>query len=52
MQVEAAFFDAAGGLPERNARRQRVVPADVLAKMAAKLAPPTVEEGFTKVTVV
>ena len=35
---------------ERNARRHRVVPADALAKMAAKLVPPSAAEGFTRVT--
>jgi hypothetical protein len=29
-----------------------VVPGEALAKMAAKLAPPSVEEGFARVTVV
>jgi hypothetical protein len=29
-----------------------VVPEEALAKLAAKLAPPTVEEGFARVTVV
>ena len=50
-QVEAVFFDVP--LPvclARNARRQRVVPEDALAKMSAKLAPPGVAEGFSLVT--
>ena len=51
--VEAVFFD----IPievcrERNRRRQRVVPEDVLERMAAKLVPPTLEEGFSAITVV
>ena len=51
--VEAMFFD----LPlevcrARNARRQRVVPEDAMAKMAAKLAPPDIEEGFSRVTAI
>jgi predicted kinase len=51
--VEAVFFD----IPlevcrERNRSRDRVVPDDVLEKMAAKLVPPTVREGFARVTVV
>ena len=51
--VEAVFFD----IPievcrERNCRRERVVPADVLERMAAKLVPPTIEEGFSAITVV
>jgi predicted kinase len=50
--VEAVFFDVPLDVClERNARRPRVVPGEALAKMAAKLAPPSVEEGFTLVTV-
>ena len=37
---------------ERNQRRDRVVPEDVMQRMAAKLRPPAFEEGFTKITVV
>jgi predicted kinase len=37
---------------ERNQRRQRVVSEDVMRRMAAKLRPPSFEEGFTKITVV
>ena len=37
---------------ERNARRHRVVPEDALAAMALKLAPPRIEEGFARVTIV
>jgi predicted kinase len=52
-EVEAVFFDVPLGVClERNAFRRRVVPGEVLAKMAAKLVPPSVEEGFTRVTVV
>ena len=51
--VEAVFFDVPLDVcRERNRRRGRVVPDDVLERMAAKLAPPTTEEGFTLVTVV
>jgi len=51
--VEAIFFDVPLEVcRERNGRRGRVVPADVLERMAAKLVPPTVEEGFSAVTVV
>jgi predicted kinase len=50
--VEAVFFDVPLAVClERNARRARVVPGEALAKMAAKLTPPSVEEGFTRVTV-
>jgi predicted kinase len=37
---------------ERNRRRERSVDEDVMRRMAAKLKPPTFEEGFSKVTVV
>jgi len=36
----------------RNRRRQRRVPAEVMERMARKLAPPTREEGFSKITIV
>ena len=52
-EVEAVFFDVPLAVcRERNARRRRVVPEDALAKMAAKLTPPGVEEGFARVTVI
>ena len=52
-EVEAVFFDVPLEVcRQRNARRHRVVPEDALAKMAAKLAPPTIAEGFARVTVV
>ena len=51
--VEAIFFD----IPlevcrERNRRRGRIVPDDVMEKMAAKLAPPSKQEGFSRIQVV
>jgi predicted kinase len=51
--VEAVFF----AVPlevcrERNRRRSRVVPDDVMAKMAAKLVPPSVTEGFDRISVI
>jgi predicted kinase len=50
--VEAVFFDVPLDVcVERNARRHRVVPGEALAKMAAKLVPPSVEEGFARVTI-
>ena len=52
-EVEAVYFDVPLDVClERNAGRPRVVPVEALAKMAAKLAPPSVEEGFARVTVV
>ena len=51
--VEAVFFDVPLEVCRaRNASRERVVPEDALARMAAKLKPPTLEEGFARVTVV
>ena len=51
--VEAVFFD----LPletcrRRNARRRRVVPEEAMERLAARLTPPSVAEGFSKVTVI
>jgi predicted kinase len=37
---------------ERNQRRERNVPEDVMQRMAGKLRPPKFEEGFAKITVV
>ena len=52
-EVEAVFFDVELDVcRERNARRRRVVPEDALAKMAAKLVAPAVEEGFARVTLI
>jgi predicted kinase len=51
--AEAVFFDV--GLEvclERNRARDRVVPEEAMRMMAAKLRPPSVEEGFARVTVV
>jgi predicted kinase len=51
--VEAIHFDVPLEVcRERNRRRGRIVPEEVLERMAAKLTPPTLEEGFSVVTVV
>jgi predicted kinase len=51
--VEAVFFDVPLEVCRaRNARRQRVVPEEAMAKMAAKLAPPDIQEGFSRVIAV
>jgi predicted kinase len=51
-EVEAVFFDVPLEVClDRNARRHRVVPGEALAKMAAKLVPPTTEEGFARVEI-
>ncbi len=50
--IEALFFDVPVEVClERNRRRHRVVPDEAVLRMAAKLVPPTLEEGFLKVTV-
>ena len=52
-EVEALFFDVPIEVClERNRRRERVVPPEAIERMARKLAPPTREEGFSRVTVV
>lgn len=52
-RVEAVFFDVPlETCRERNRGRARVVPEDVLERMAKKLVPPTLEEGFAGITVV
>jgi predicted kinase len=52
-EVHAVFFDVAVEVcMERNQRRERMVPEDVMQRMAAKLKPPTFDEGFAKITVV
>jgi len=51
--IQAVYFDVPLEVClERNQRRQRVVSEDVMRKMAAKMKPPTFEEGFSKITVV
>jgi predicted kinase len=52
-ELEAIYFDVPLEVcRERNARRHRVVPEDALAKMAARLVPPSASEGFDHVTTV
>jgi predicted kinase len=52
-EVHAVFFDVPLDIClERHQRRDRVVPEDVMRRMAAKLKPPAFEEGFAKITVV
>jgi len=52
-EVQAVFFDVPVDVClERNRKRERVVPEDVMRRMAGKLKPPTFEEGFAKITVV
>ena len=52
-EVHAVFFDVPLEVcVERHQRRDRVVPEDVMRRMAAKLKAPTFDEGFAKITVV
>jgi predicted kinase len=52
-EIEAVFFDVPLEVcRERNTRRPRVAPEEAMAKMARKLAPPTVDEGFARVTAI
>jgi predicted kinase len=52
-EVHAVFFDVPLEVCiERHERRDRVVPEDVMRRMAAKLKPPAFDEGFAKITVV
>jgi len=52
-EMEAVFFDVPLEICRaRNAQRHRVVPEEAMERLAAKLKPPSEEEGFQKVTVV
>jgi predicted kinase len=52
-EIEAVYFDVPLEICKaRNAARHRTVPPEVLDQMAAKLVPPSIEEGFTHVEVV
>ncbi len=52
-EMEALYFDVPLEVCRaRNAARDRIVPEDVMVKMAAKLVPPTLTEGFDRVTVI
>ena len=52
-EVQAVLFDVPLEVClSRNQRRDRVVPEEAMRRMAAKLKPPSFEEGFSKITVV
>jgi predicted kinase len=52
-EVHAVFFDVPLDVCiDRHQRRDRVVPEDVMRRMAAKLKAPAFTEGFAKITVV
>jgi predicted kinase len=49
-EIEAVFFDVpAEECIRRNRGRQRIVPDEVIRKMAKELVPPTVAEGFSRI---
>ncbi len=51
--AEALYFDVPLEVcRERNLRRNRVVPDEALERMAAKLVPPGLAEGFVRISVV
>jgi predicted kinase len=51
--AHAVFFDVPLEVClERNRRRERQVKEEIIQRMAAKLKPPTFDEGFGKITVV
>jgi predicted kinase len=52
-EVQAVLFDVPLEVClARNQRRDRLVPEEAMRRMAAKLKPPSFEEGFSKITVV
>jgi predicted kinase len=52
-EIEALYFDVPLDICKaRNLLRARVVPEHALDLMAAKLQPPSIDEGFTRVEVV
>ena len=52
-EVEAILFDVPlETCLERNRLRARIVPEDALTKMAARLVPPSIEEGFARITII
>jgi predicted kinase len=51
--VEAVFFDVPVEVcQQRNRLRQRVVPEAAIEEMLAKLVPPSLEEGFSRIILV
>jgi len=51
--IEAVFFDIPLEVCRaRNQARRRIVPEDAMLKMAARLVPPSLVEGFSRITVV
>jgi predicted kinase len=52
-ELEAVYFDIPFEVCRaRNAGRERVVPEEALQRMSEKLIPPTLDEGFDRITVI
>lgn len=52
-EIESIFFDVSVDVClARNAGRERVVPPEVIQRMAARMVRPSVAEGFARVTVI
>ena len=51
-EIEAVFFDVPLEVCQvRNQNRPRVVPPEAIEAMQARLEPPSLEEGFSRITV-
>jgi predicted kinase len=51
--IEAVFFNTPLEVcRRRNQARRRIVPAEAMDRLARKLTPPRLEEGFRKVTLI
>jgi predicted kinase len=52
-EIEAVFFDVPLEVCRaRNAGRDRIVPDEALLRMAERMVPPSLAEGFTRITVI
>ncbi len=52
-RIEAVYFQVPVDIcQQRNALRERVVPPDVIERMAAKLVKPSRQEGFSRIWLV
>lgn len=52
-RLEALFFDIPVDIcMARNQARERVVPEEVIRKMAQQMIPPSLEEGFAEIAVI
>jgi len=52
-EIEAVFFDIRLEVCRaRNAGRERIVPDEALLRMSERMIPPSLAEGFTRITVI